>query len=48
MLTVRLADLLDANYTLQSRSLVAHYGISGVSGFEMRRVAPTDYWRGCG
>jgi cytochrome c553 len=41
-----LTDLLDANYTFLNQELAAHYGISGVSGSEMRRVALSDHRRG--
>ncbi len=41
-----LTDLLDANYTFLNQELAAHYGIAGVTGPEMRRVALSDHRRG--
>jgi hypothetical protein len=39
-------DLLDADYTYLNEELARHYGISGVGGAQMRRVALTDRRRG--
>ncbi len=39
-------DLLDANYTFLNEELANHYGISGVKGPRMQRVALTDRRRG--
>jgi cytochrome c553 len=39
-------DLLDANYTFLNEELAGHYGIDGVKGAQMRRVALTDHRRG--
>jgi hypothetical protein len=39
-------DLLDADYTYVNADLAKHYGINGVSGPEMRRVALADPNRG--
>lgn len=41
-----ITDLLDANYTYVNADLAKHYGIAGVTGPEMRRVALTDPNRG--
>ena len=41
-----LTELLDASYTFLNQELAAHYGITGVSGSEMRRVALSDHRRG--
>lgn len=41
-----LVDLLDADYTFANEELAAHYGIPGVRGPEMRRVALKDRTRG--
>jgi len=44
----RLGDLLDADYTFVNEQLARHYGLSGVKGSYMRRVAlqPNDARRG--
>jgi hypothetical protein len=44
----RLGDLLDADYTFVNEQLARHYGLSGVKGSYMRRVAlqPSDARRG--
>jgi hypothetical protein len=39
-------DLLDADYTYLNEELAKHYGIEGVTGSEMRRVALKDDRRG--
>jgi mono/diheme cytochrome c family protein len=39
-------DLIDADYTYLNQPLAAHYGIPGVTGSEMRRVALPDHRRG--
>ena len=41
-----LLELLDADYTFVNERLARHYGIAGVQGSEMRRVALTDKNRG--
>jgi hypothetical protein len=41
-----LLKLLDADYTYLNEELAKHYGIAGVNGSEMRRVALTDAKRG--
>ena len=41
-----LITLLDADYTYLNADLARHYGIEGVQGAEMRRVALTDRRRG--
>lgn len=41
-----LTDLLDANYTFLNEELANHYGISGVKGTQMQRVALNDRKRG--
>ena len=41
-----ITDLLDANYTFLNEELARHYGISGVKGSRMQRVALTDGRRG--
>ena len=41
-----LVELLDANYTFLNERLAKHYGIAGVSGADMGRVALTDRNRG--
>lgn len=39
-------DLIDADYTYANDELAKHYGISGVDGQQMRKVALTDRNRG--
>ncbi len=39
-------DLIDSDYTFLNESLAAHYGIEGVEGDEMRKVALNDQSRG--
>lgn len=39
-------DLIDANYTFLNEELAKHYGIDGVKGERMQRVALTDRRRG--
>ncbi len=39
-------DLLDADYTFMNADLAKHYGITGISGNEMRRVKLSDPNRG--
>ncbi len=41
-----ITDLIDADYTFLNERLAKHYGIEGVSGDNMRRVALTDKRRG--
>ena len=41
-----LLDLLDCDYAYLNEPLAAHYGVSGVSGPEFRRVALSDRTRG--
>jgi hypothetical protein len=41
-----LTDCLDADYTFANETLAKHYGIAGVTGPEMRRVAVPDRSRG--
>ena len=41
-----LLQLIDADYTFLNEELARHYGIEGVAGSEMRRVALTDRNRG--
>ena len=41
-----LLELIDADYTFLNEELAKHYGIEGVTGPEMRRVALTDHNRG--
>ncbi|RYD26602.1 MAG: DUF1588 domain-containing protein, partial [Verrucomicrobiaceae bacterium] len=39
-------DLLDANYTFANEELARHYGIPGIAGVQMHKVALTDRNRG--
>lgn len=39
-------DLIDANYTFLNEELARHYGIDGVKGERMQRIALTDRRRG--
>jgi hypothetical protein len=39
-------DLIDADYTFANEELAKHYGISGVEGTQMQKVALTDRNRG--
>jgi len=39
-------DLLDANYTFANEELARHYGIPGIAGPQMQKVALTDRNRG--
>lgn len=39
-------DLIDANYTFLNEELAKHYGIDGVKGERMQRIALTDRRRG--
>jgi len=41
-----LTEVIDADYTYLNEELARHYGIQGVSGPEMRRVALKDHRRG--
>ncbi|MEO8429151.1 MAG: DUF1592 domain-containing protein, partial [Verrucomicrobiota bacterium] len=41
-----LLDLVDSDYTCLNEELARHYGINGVAGSQMRRVALTDRSRG--
>ncbi len=41
-----LTDLIDSDYTYLNEALARHYGIEGVKGPEMRRVALKDHRRG--
>ena len=41
-----LLKLIDSDYTFLNEELAKHYGISGVSGVEMRRVKLADHRRG--
>jgi hypothetical protein len=41
-----ITDLLDADYTYLNEELAHHYGIRGVTGTQMRRVALADHRRG--
>ncbi len=41
-----ITDLIDPGYTFLNEPLAAHYGITGVTGMEMRRVELTDRRRG--
>lgn len=41
-----ITDLLDSNYTFVNEELAKHYGISGVTGPQMRKVTIADRQRG--
>jgi hypothetical protein len=41
-----ITDLIDSNYTFANEELAKHYGIAGVSGTQLQKVALTDRNRG--
>lgn len=41
-----ITDLIDADFTYLNEELAKHYGITGITGTQMRRVTLTDHRRG--